>query len=279
MDVLERFVRPGAKTAYKRRLSPFAFGADFRLSPRLCGEQIAGPGADAGGHRLPSHHTGDFRLAGLLVEAFDAGHRPPVGRPLGHPVVLVAERGDLRQVGDAEHLAAGREGVQPGADDVRHRPADAGVDLVEDQRLARDVGRGQRLHRQHHPRQLAARGDAAERPEVLADVRREEQLEAIGAGRSPLALRLDGVQRERAAGAGHGELGERLLERLGEARRGRPPGGGDGVGGACDRRVAPPRLPARARRAPRRRRRAGRARRRWRATWRSPRRASDRSGA
>ena len=39
---------------------------------------------------------------------------------------------------------------------VATRPADAGIDLVEDERLARLVGGCQGLQRQHDPRQLAA---------------------------------------------------------------------------------------------------------------------------
>src|SRR5688500_10461602 len=169
---------------------------DLRLSPRLCGEQIARPGTDAGRDRLPSHHTGHFGLPGLVVEPLDARHGAAVGGLLRHAVVLVTERGNLRQVGDAEDLAAGREGVQPGADDVRDCPADAGVDFVEDEGLAGDVGRGEGLHRQHHPRQLAARGDPPEGPQVLADVWRQQEVEAIRAGRPPLTFRVDRVQRE-----------------------------------------------------------------------------------
>ena len=58
-----------------------------------------------------------------------------------------------------------REPLQPRADDVGDAPADAGVDLVEDERLARCVGRRQRLQRQHDARELPARRDPRERPQ------------------------------------------------------------------------------------------------------------------
>ena len=50
-------------------------------------------------------------------------------------------RGNLRQVRDAEHLNAIGQLLQPGPDDIGGCPADAGIDLVEDQRLAGRVDR------------------------------------------------------------------------------------------------------------------------------------------
>ena len=68
-------------------------------------------------------------------------------------------------------------------------PADARVHLVEDQRLARRVGRRQRLQRQHDPRQLAARGDARQRPQVLAGVGRDVELRLLDPPLRPLRPR------------------------------------------------------------------------------------------
>ena len=56
------------------------------------------------------------------------------GRVLDDREVAVGERGDLRQVGDADDLAAAGELAQLLADRARGLAADAGVDLVEDQR-------------------------------------------------------------------------------------------------------------------------------------------------
>ncbi len=58
--------------------------------------------------------------------------------------VAVAERGDLGQVGDAQHLPALRQLAQASADRAGGVPADARVDLVEHERA---VGAGARLRR------------------------------------------------------------------------------------------------------------------------------------
>ena len=59
---------------------------------------------------------------------------------------------DLGEVRDRDHLRAPRQALQRLADRVRGLAADAGVDLVEDQRVAA----GDRGDRQRNPRQLAA---------------------------------------------------------------------------------------------------------------------------
>jgi hypothetical protein len=50
--------------------------------------------------------------------------------------VVVGDARDLRQVRDREHLSALGEPLQRRGDGVRGHAADAGVDLVEDERLA-----------------------------------------------------------------------------------------------------------------------------------------------
>ena len=62
------------------------------------------------------------------------GARGVGGGVLDDREVAVAERGDLGQVGDAEHLPALRQRAQAGADRARGVPADARVDLVEHER-------------------------------------------------------------------------------------------------------------------------------------------------
>jgi len=66
-------------------------------------------------------------------------------------VGLAAHR-NLRQVRDAQHLEDPAERLQALPHDVGHTSADACVHLVEDQRLARRIGRRQRLEREHDPR-------------------------------------------------------------------------------------------------------------------------------
>src|SRR5215218_11371311 len=81
---------------------------------------------------LAAEHAPDLRDHALAVEALDAGHRLLACEVLFEPEVDVGEGGDLRQVGDAEHLPFAPQRLQPLADDPGGLAADAGVDLVED---------------------------------------------------------------------------------------------------------------------------------------------------
>ena len=80
-----------------------------------------------------AHQLGDD-LA--LAELDDGRTRRLDARVLDDREVARAERGDLRQVGDAQHLAALAQLAQPRADGARGLTADAGVDLVEDERAS-----------------------------------------------------------------------------------------------------------------------------------------------
>jgi hypothetical protein len=80
----------------------------------------------------------DLRAGGLAVREF------------ADPQMAAAERRDLRQVRDAEHLRGATERSQLAPDDLRDRAADARVDLVEHHAGAagfRARGEGD-LHRQ-----------------------------------------------------------------------------------------------------------------------------------
>ena len=83
---------------------------------------------------------------------------------LAHHQVLVGEGGDLRQVGDDQDLGGPGQRGQPPADLDRRLAADAGVDLVEDQRRHRVGARQHDLDREHDPRQLAAGRALLQRP-------------------------------------------------------------------------------------------------------------------
>ena len=106
------------------------------------------------------------------------------------------------------------------ADGARGLPADAGVDLVEDERRAAALPRAGDAHqREHHARELAARGRLAQRAGRHAGVGRDQELDLVGAGR---AGRLARRQADGEAGALHGELGEALAHGVREPRaRGR----------------------------------------------------------
>ena len=131
------------------------------------------------------------------------------------------QRGDLRQVGDAEHLAAVAEGAQALADDAGDLAADAGVDLVEDQRL-RLARRAEPRQRQHHPRELAAGGGIAERRRRHPRVRRDPQLDRLAAARRR-SRRRAARGRPRASAPVHRQLrqlgGDLLAQRPGRLGR------------------------------------------------------------
>ena len=115
----------------------------------------------------------------------------PSAHSLGDVQVRVGVRRDLGQVGDAQHLVVARQPPQAAAHRVGRAAADARVDLVEHEGR-RVVRRGEHLlDGQRHPRQLAARRDARQRPRRLAGVGGEQEGHLVGAGavRAPPASR------------------------------------------------------------------------------------------
>ena len=129
------------------------------------------------GDLLPAEHPRQFFDAGTALEHADVRHRPPIGRTLlGHGEVLVAACRDLRQVGDAQHLATLPELLQQAAHGFRHRAADAGIDFVEDQRRHRRGRRGDDGDRERNAREFAAGGDPRQRLDRHAGMRRDHEL-------------------------------------------------------------------------------------------------------
>ena len=57
--------------------------------------------------------------------------------------MLVGVRGDLREVGDAQHLMMFRQPLESAADRLGDRAADAGVGFIEEQRHALIGGENQ----------------------------------------------------------------------------------------------------------------------------------------
>src|SRR5215207_6710061 len=100
-------------------------------------EQLASRGERRGPARLTAEHLGELDDAPLAIEPFDLGDRAPVALALGDPELDIGVRRDLRQVRDAQDLVATRECPQAAADGVGTAPADARVDLVEDERGGR----------------------------------------------------------------------------------------------------------------------------------------------
>ena len=117
-----------------------------------------------------------------------------------------------------------RQPRQPVADRRRGRAADVGVHLVEHQRRHRRAGRQHHLQRQHQPRQLAARGDPPQRPQLLSRIGGDQEAHRIGTARAPLGLRqrVDlGAETGLVQPQGRQFLGHRAIERAarGLARR------------------------------------------------------------
>ena len=172
---------------------------------------------------------------GLLHQPHPAGgHR--AARVLGHHQVPVGERGHLRQVGHHQHLVGAGQPGQPAADLHRRLAADAGVDLVEDQR-----GRGRR-RRRTPPRWRASPGTARRRrrpscsgsdgapgvrPAAAAPPRRPRAADRRPCGRrrrGRLAARPARGHRDSTPGVRHGQPGQLDADRA--RRTGRPPPAG-----------------------------------------------------
>src|SRR5881409_2020710 len=153
----------------------------------------------------PAEHAGQLRYPLRRRERPGRGRGPSRMDALSDRDVMLGEGRDQRQVRDAEHLPRPAELRELAADALGHGPADPGVDLVEDERCAALLGGGQGLQGEHDPRELAARGDAGERPRLLAWIGREEELDLVP------ALRAKGpslAEADREAGVVEGERRE-----------------------------------------------------------------------
>ena len=109
--------------------------------------------------RIPTHHSGEFRLALRPRHLSDA--RCAV--VFLDDEVLVPEGGDLRQVGDDDDLPAGSEPLEPRPHLGRRLPADAGVDLVENKGGGGLGAPQHELEGEHDAGQLAAGGSLTKR--------------------------------------------------------------------------------------------------------------------
>ncbi len=136
-----------------------------------------------------------------LVEApasNDAGRRracPCRARSLLMTKVLIGARGHLRRMCDRDHLHAPAEPRQALADGVRNRAADAGIDLVEDQRRRRAAIGQHHFQRQQETRELAAGGDLHHRARPGAGIGLHPELDPVDAVRAcgPCRRRTDSV--------------------------------------------------------------------------------------
>ena len=137
------------------------------------------------------------------------------------------ERGHLRQVGDAEDLVVARELGEERPHDLRHAPADAGVDFVEDERRDAGAPAHQDLDGERQPRELAAGGDLAHRAGGLPGVGGDAELDAFQAAGGRLRL---GLEDDLEPAALHGKALQAAGDFLAEPAGGVPPLRGERAG-------------------------------------------------
>ena len=194
----------------RRMVAPDTRAAQAALSSsRACSVAASSPSS------APSMRTISATRSSSATRATSATVVSPAAR---FSIVkwVVGERRDLRQVGDAEDLAGLAEPPQPLADRARGGAADPGIDLVEDDRALRLAGEAG--EREHDPRDLAPGRRLLERRERHPRVRRDEQLDRLGAGRAE-AVRMR-LERDLEPRPVHRQLGE-----LGRDRDREPLGG------------------------------------------------------
>ena len=105
-----------------------------------------------------------------------------------HLQVRLGGAGDLRKVGDGEDLRPLAQAPERVRDRVRGLAADAGVDLVEDDRRLARRGVRDRTESERDARKLSARGRLGRGSERQARVRADEEGDAVPAGGAQLAL-------------------------------------------------------------------------------------------
>src|SRR5581483_10774059 len=159
---------------------------------------------------LSTQHALDLGLAFVLAEPVDTGVRR-VARDLLDAEVPVCDGRDLRQVRDGDDLRALGQTPEHASDGIRRLPADAGVDLVEDECLAaRDGG-----DRERDARELPTGrrlGDGGERE---AGVGTDEEDGLVGAGGARVAL----PQLAHELALPHADVVQLGRDRIGERRR------------------------------------------------------------
>ena len=200
------------------------------------------------------HHGCQLENAGFTLEGFHLGGGAPGMHMFLHAIVLLAEGCQLRQVGDAQHLVLAGQVAQLAAYHSAHAPANALVDLIEDQG-GHLVGACQHIFdRQHEPRGFATGGRFHQRFETLARVEGHEELDMlqpVDIESHPLpisqghALRIwAGLEIHAKAGRGHVQIFQLVFHRAGQ-------GLGGGMAFLRERRpLAAQVVPARAPRRP-----------------------------
>src|SRR5665647_2332078 len=128
-------------------------GSSWRSVLRRPCEQVVGVRARRLRVVMAAHHPGQLTEPLVAVDGAQPGGRDGAVVALEDDEVAVAVRSHLREVGHDDDLGEARKTCQPAADLERHRATDAGVDLVEHERLPASRVSEYDLERQPYPRQ------------------------------------------------------------------------------------------------------------------------------
>ncbi len=136
-----------------------------------------------------AEHPGDLRDAILAVDLLHVAGGQAAARRLGDYEVPAGPRGDLRQVGDHQHLTPLRDLRQRRPDLRADLAPDPRIDLVEHQGRHPVLPGEHHLERQHEARELAAGGGACQWPRL------HPRIEPHHEGHGLLPLHLHPAQR------------------------------------------------------------------------------------
>ena len=151
------------------------------------GQQGSGGGARFFGDGIARHHPGDFIHPFRLAQRHHLGQGHAIGDAFLHPPVMRALGGDLRRMGDDQHLPARGKGFKAPPHRISSGTTDPAVDFVKDQRLVAILTAQADLQGQQEAAQFPARGDLIER------TRRGTGIGRHGKGNIVVALRARGA--------------------------------------------------------------------------------------
>ncbi len=191
--LLETVPGPGPRGSWARPFAAELWSSISRAVP-----------SEASVRRLPARSRAISVTRSSRLEALDVGEGPVLLDLFLDPEMVRGGRGDLREVRDADDLVASGQVAELLGDELGRLAADAGVDLVEDERLAALALLAHGLEGQHDPGELAARSDPPQGPQFLAGVGGDEELgllRALVADRGRVVERgNDRVQADRRSG-------------------------------------------------------------------------------
>src|SRR6185436_796525 len=124
-------------------------------------------------------HVGDFLNARFTAQLLDTRLRAAGLDRFRNAQVPFGERRDRGQVRDAQDLVLRRDAPQVSADRGSEAAADAGVDLVEDQRAVAVRAAEHAAQREHDARSLAAGSYVAQARETFSGIGGEQEFDAI----------------------------------------------------------------------------------------------------